>query len=235
MITNLYETIVYLLILTFSGDVLWNVVPLAIATILVLFYFERHKGEKPGWSSYLSNSLVLLFVSMALLRYIYGIADGGAANFIDYSGKSIASVILLLIGMIVLRFNFEHIMPERFTKFISSTITTNLVAYGIILYVYSDLKSDFYLFAGLIIIIVILGIIFQLAKMPLRKLFVIVEKEKKKERLKDAKEEGYQIEELKKEVKEREKVLKKVKLKSVKEDKNVASKIEKTLKKVVKK
>ena len=228
---TLIQTISYFWDLTFKLNVLWNIIPLAIATIVILIYFERYKDERAGWNTYLSNSLVLLFVSISLFKYIYSINNAGAFNFIEYFGKTIATASLLLMGSILFKINFSHILPEKFAKYLSSVLTINLFAYLIILFVYSTLKLSLNILWALLIIIIFLSIILNLAKLPLNKLFEYIEKEKRKEQIKNIKEAKYQIEELKKELKYREKQLKKIKAKQLKQEEEQAKKLEKIIKK----
>ena len=58
---KLWDSVNYFLNLTLNEDVLWMVFPLLIATVVMLFYFEKYKDERPGWNTYVANSLVLLF------------------------------------------------------------------------------------------------------------------------------------------------------------------------------
>jgi hypothetical protein len=231
MALSLIQTISYFWDLTFKLNVLWNIIPLAIATIVILMYFERYREEKAGWNTYLSNSLVLLFVSMALFRYIYTINGAGVFNYVDYLGKTIAAAILLLIGLILLRFNFEHILPERFAKYLGSILTINMIAYAIILFVYSTFPASWNDLFALLIITVTLLIILNLAKFPLDKIFDYIEREKRKEQIKNVKESKYQIGELKRDLKDREKQLTKVKVKEADQEKKQAIKIKKIIKK----
>ena len=231
MALSLIQTISYFWDLTFKLNVLWNIIPLAIATIVILMYFERYREEKAGWKTYLSNSLVLLFVSMALFRYIYTINGAGVFNYVDYLGKTIAAAILLLIGLILLRFNFEHILPERFAKYLGSILTINMIAYAIILFVYSTFPASWNDLFALLIITVTLLIILNLAKFPLDKIFDYIEREKRKEQIKNVKESKYQIGELKRDLKDREKQLTKVKVKEADQEKKQAIKIKKIIKK----
>ena len=226
---TLIQTISYFWDLTFKLNVLWNVIPLALATIVILFYFERYKEEKAGWNTYLSNSLVLLFVSIALLRYIYSIDGAGAFNFIEYFGKTIAAASLLLIGSILLKINFEHVLPERFAKYLGSVITVNLIAYAVILFVHSRFPASWNELFALLIILGILLIVFNLIKLLLDKIFPYIEKEKKKEQIKDVKEAKYQIGEIKQDLKYRERKLKKEKVKELDEEKEQAIKLKKII------
>lgn len=220
----------YYIKLTGNNDVLWAVAPLAIATIMILSYFERYKEEMPGWGSYFSNSLVLLFVSLSLFRYIYSLNGLGAANFLEYPQKSIASVLLLGLGSALLSFNFRHILPEKVASYLSSPLSVNLVAYGVILFVYSD-SISILSSVSLIVWILSLSLFINLMRIPLRKLFVYIEREKKKEELKNAKEQKFRISELKEELKKREKNVKKYKLKEAEDKKKQALKVKKVLSK----
>ncbi|GAI40863.1 unnamed protein product, partial [marine sediment metagenome] len=182
-------------------------------------------------SSYLSNSLVLLFVSMSLFRYLFSINQGGYFNLVEYPAKSIATILLLFIGVGLTKFNFEHILPERFSKYLSSPLTINLSALGIILFVYSSIKFNFFATISLILLILFLITIFNLIKFPIRKLRKSIEKEKKQERFKNTKEAVYEIDELKRELKARDKELKQIKLKQAETQKTEGIKLKKIIKK----
>ena len=231
MALTLIENILYFWDLTFTLEVLWNVIPLAIATVVIVTYFERYKEERAGWNTYLSNSLVLLFTSLNLLRYIYSINNAGAFNFVEYFIKTIAAASLLLIGSLLFKFNFEHIFPERITQYLSSVITINLIAYAAILFVYSKFPATWNDLFALLIIIAFFSLIFNIAKLPLNKLFKYIEKEKKKEQIKNIKEAKYQIDELKKELKYRKEQLEKRKIQELKEEEKQTKKLEKIIKK----
>ena len=229
MALTLLQTISYYWDLTFKLEVLWLLIPLIIATIVILMYFERYKHERLNWGSYLSNSLVLLFVSVALLRYIYSINGAGMFNFVEYLGKTITASILLLLGLILLKFNFEHILPERFAKYLNSTITINIVAYAVILFIHSKFSASWNDLFALLIITITFSIILNLARLPLSKIFKYIEKEKRKDQIENVKESKYQISELKRDLKTREKDLKKTKTKELNQEKEQAIKLKKII------
>lgn len=219
---EIYETLSYFIGLTFRLDVLWNVIPLALTTILVLLYFQRYKEEQAGWNSYLTNTLILLFVSIALYRHIYEINPAGFANFIYYASKTVATTFLLFTGLTLLKFNFEHLLPKRFADKLSSPLTVHLTAYAVILFVYSNLEPTFIVIISLLILIVLLSILLNIIKSPLQKYFTYLEKEKVKDQIKNAKEAKHQVKELKRELSFREKQIKKMKSKE-KKDKKIHS------------
>tara|TARA_Y100000310_G_C20614546_1_gene779918 strand:+ start:594 stop:1295 length:702 start_codon:yes stop_codon:yes gene_type:complete len=231
VITEILKSIGYFLGLTFRTDVLWNVVPLIFATILVIFYFERYKDERPGWSAYLTNTLVLIFVSMALFRHIHGLSVDGFYNFVDYPDKTIVTAFVLLVGGLLMKFNFEHILPEKYTGYISSPLTINLMAYAAILFVFSSVKMSWIVFFALVLIVLLLSAILILIKIPLKKLIKLIKKEKKKERMKSLKEERHQIKELKGQLRYMEKEKKAIELRQLNEQKKEAIKLKKVIKK----
>lgn len=228
---EIYESTSYFIGLTMETEVLFNVIPLLIAAVIILVYYERYSDEARGWSSYLSNSLVLLFVSVALFRSLYFLNDRGFQNYIDYPYKTISIVLLLLIGINLLKFNFEHLLPEKFARYLNSPLTVHLGAYAVILLVYARLETIFVPLISLIMYILILSILLNAIKPLLKRFFTYVEKEKQKDQLKDAKESIFKISELKKELNFREKKQIKMKLKRVEEKKKEAIKVKKILRK----
>ncbi len=227
---NLISDILHLIALVTRPEVVWSILPLIVATILIVSYFQKYRDERLGWNGYLTTSLVLLFVSVDLFRYIYGIEGNGAINFIDYQAKSIATIFLFLIGFLILRFNFEHILPERLAGYLSSPIVINVIAFGIILFVHSEKAFSWSIVIADIIIIIILSLFFNSLKIPTRKVFNYVEKEKKRDRIRDVKEEKFQIDELKRELKERERILKKVELKKAEDEKREGMNLKRIIK-----
>ena len=231
MVIELFTYLNYFINLAFTPEVLWNISPLLIATILIIVYFEIYQREDYVWSSYLSNSFILLFVSISLFRYIFSINNAGYFNLVEYPGKTIATVLLLFIGVGLTKLNFKHVLPERYAKYLSSPLTINLFALGVILFVYSEIKYNFLVSISLIILILILIIIFNLIKYPTRILKRIIEKEKKQERFKNMKEAVYEIDELKRELRIRDKELNRIRLKKANEKKEEGIKLKKIIKK----
>ncbi len=223
------EDLIYLLKLNLVPDVFWNVLPLIIATIITVIYFQKYSDERPGWNSYMGNSLILLFVGMALLRYLYGLNGLGAGNYIGHYDKSIAIVFLLLIGMLILRFNFEHLLPEVVSRYISSPLSVNLIAFMIILYTYSERGNTWGIWFALLSIFIGLNLALNALKFPLRWTFNYIEKLKAKEIIQDVKEEKFEIEELKKEIEYKEKRLKNID-KRAEQSKKISRKIKKIIK-----
>jgi len=229
MIQEIYSLIVGLLKLTFTGNVFWEVLPLVITTIVMVAYFEKYRNEMMGWNSYVANSLVLIFVSIALFKDIYILNGNGAGNYIDFPEKSIAVLFLLSIGLIIARLNFSHILPQKITSYISSPLTVNIIAYLVILYVHSNFKNEWKIFVALVVLFLALLLILNLIKIPLKKLFEYFDKLKKKEKVENIKEEKYQIKELKNELKTKEKTLKKMLVKDLDRQKKEASRLKKII------
>ncbi|MBR9702244.1 hypothetical protein GOV13_04980 [Candidatus Pacearchaeota archaeon] len=223
MVVEIFQNIGYFLHLTVTTELLWIVFPLAVATIVMLVYFERYKEERPGWNTYVANSLVLLFVSVILFKYIYSINGAGLNNFVTFLSKFIVSLFILLGGVIILSLNFEHYLPEKIAMYLSSPLTLNMVAYIAILYVYSELDSSgFVILLSLLILFVLLVSVWHILRIPLKKLFVHLKRMKEKEKLDKILGEKVEIRKKKKELKKEERKIKKEK----KEVKKVEKKTE---------
>lgn len=135
-------------------EMLWIITPMIITIVMMELYFGRYRKEELGWNSAVANSLVLMFVSIDLLRRIYG--DDGFMSFltselfssIDIPVKTFIALLLLFYGFLLLFFNFFHIFPKKVAFFISSSLPVNFLAYMAIVVIYSNLpiiESDGYL------------------------------------------------------------------------------------------
>ena len=220
----------YFINLTIDGEVIWIVLPLVIATFSMIIYFQRYQEEWPGWNTLVANSLVLLFVGMSLLKYLWGINDAGAINFIEYYWKFIWSIFIIFIGVIMTSLNFNHYLTKEMSAWISSPITINLVAYAVTLIVYSNKTYNFTIILSLLIWFFFLASFFQIIKTLINRFFVRLKKLKEKEEIEDIREEKRIISKKKVEVKKEEKNFKKQRLKKVNDKKKQALKLKKELK-----
>lgn len=231
MLNEIYENIRYFLALNLRPEVFWNVLPLVLCTILIIAYFTRYKSERAGWNTYFSNSLVLIFVSINLFRYIYNINGIGASNYLDYPAKSIAVILLLTIGSLFLKFNFSHLLPEKYARIVNSPLSINSIAYAVMLYVYSSIKTDLNMVLALLVIVLALTLIYESLKFPLKMLFTLFEKEQRADRFRNIKEAKFEIGELERTLIERRKELKDIELKGLEKEKNMVIKLEREIKK----
>jgi len=173
------------------------------------------------WSNEFSNSLILLFVSIVLFRYIYSFDGVGSMNYIAYSGKSIVASILFIFGILVLFVNFGHFLPEKIARYMSSPITLNLIAYVFILYVFSERQGGWSVFIALLVILILLVVILNVLKVMLNRLFVKLQKMKEAEKKEKIVDEKRPIEKRKNELKKEEKMIRKAKVEVKKEEKVV--------------
>jgi len=232
MIQQLYERIIDFVLITFTTEAFWTIMPLAIATLLIIIYFGIYRDEKPDWNTHFSNSFVLLFVSIALFRHIYGINNAGEFNFVNYWGKTIAAIFLLGIGMFMVRFNFEHLLPMKIAAYLNSPLTVNIFAYAVLLFVYSPLKFNWISIFALMIIMFVLFLLLVAVKIPLARMAKYMQKEKELERIKSTKEAVFEIKEMKERLKEREKELERIKLNELEKERKSTVRLEKIIKKL---
>ncbi|MFH1501270.1 MAG: hypothetical protein ABIE22_04990 [archaeon] len=229
MLTEIFKDIQYLLNLTLESELLWVALPLAIATAVILVYFEKYKDESPGWNTYVANSLVLLFVSMIMLRAIYTYNSLGALNYVFFPIKTVVSIIVFILGVIILFLNFEHFLPERMARNISSPLTLNLIAYTLLIFVFTDKPNSWPLSIAFIILFIALLAILNALRIGIRKLFIKLKKLKEKERLEEILKEKRDINRKKQEVKKIEKKVKR-EVSKVKKVKKALKKEERQLK-----
>lgn len=236
MILDILNRVIYYFKLTFTTEVLWVVLPLAIATVAIIVYFERYKEERPGWNTHFANSLVLLFISIILLRHVHAIDNLGMINYVNYPLKTVVSASLLLLGAIILFLNFEHYLPEKMARQVSSPLTLNMVAYIAIIFVYSGTEgravmlfspgseSGWVTFFSLLILFFVLLSVLNVIRHLLGRLFKYLKKLKDKEKKEVIVEDKKEIDEKKKELNKEEKIIKTAKKEVNKKEKYVKRK-----------
>ena len=122
----------------------WLLIHLVLTFALFEFYFERHRDEDLGWTAALANSVVMIFISMELLRSIYGhkpspfelfpnlLSDYFALGLNDQ--MVLVSMILVLgaLGIATAVINYFHLLPRKVAFLVSGHKTVNLLAYALI-------------------------------------------------------------------------------------------------------
>ncbi len=127
----------------------WLLIHLVITFFLFEFYFERHEDEDLGWTAALANSVVMMFISMELLRDIYGHDKTPFAIILqlgrDYFSLGLFSEQMIMVSLILLLgiagvgtaiINYYHVLPRSLAFLVSGHKTVNLLAYFLIVVTY---------------------------------------------------------------------------------------------------
>lgn len=127
----------------------WLLIHLALTFFLFEFYFERHHAENLGWTAALANSVVMIFISMELLRSIYGHYDSPfvvlwtvAQDYFTlgfFADQMIMVSLILFLGIAGVAtavINYFHLLPSRLAFIVSGHKTVNLLAYFLIVVVW---------------------------------------------------------------------------------------------------
>lgn len=133
-----------------NPQMLWITLPLLITLLLMEFYFGRYTKEELGWNTAVANSLVLVFVSLDLLRQIYGVSNPYDlyTTFDIYHEKTIIALAVGVGGLLIMNLDFFHILPKKFAFKISSSLPVNFIAYLSVVAVYTNLTRDWYALAA---------------------------------------------------------------------------------------
>ncbi|MDP4012792.1 MAG: hypothetical protein Q8R00_04275 [Candidatus Nanoarchaeia archaeon] len=156
--TPLYNRSIELLIApTQNFEMIWFVVPLIIITLLMTFYFARYTYEELGWNTAVGNSLVLIFISIDLLRYLFNLSDPSSfQNYLIHWTETMVVLGVAIEGILLLYTNFLHFLPKRVAFFISSPLPVNLTAYVVMAIVYTEVPIEWItLWAALAIFLVL--------------------------------------------------------------------------------
>jgi len=118
-------------------EMLWIATPLILLLFLTEIYFSRYKFEELGWNSAFGNSLLLLFVSIDLFRYLYN------NDLLDtITIKTALAIAVLLMAIFLILIDFFHLIPENVAYGMSSKLPMNFIAYMSIILIYSPIPLD---------------------------------------------------------------------------------------------
>jgi hypothetical protein len=119
-------------------EIFWTVLPLLVTAFFIEVYFGRHKTEELGWNTAFANCISLLWVTTALVRFMF--EEYGSWVFFtwDPTGKTPTVILILALGMwglLLAIFNYYHVLPKGISFFISSAIPVNITALLIVIMV----------------------------------------------------------------------------------------------------
>ena len=138
-------------------EMIWIALPLITSMILAELYFGRYNKEQLGWNTALSNSLVLVFVGLDLLKIHYSRGEFLVWN-LDFS----ISLGILIWGTLLLYLNFFHMMPERFAFMVSNFVPINMLAYLALALVYADIPLDYFTIVSGAVLIGLVWLLFMI-------------------------------------------------------------------------
>ncbi len=177
-------------------EILWTILPLLITAFFVELYFGRNKTEELGWNTAYANCVSLLWVTTALVRFLY---ESHGQVIFELSWTALTPTIMLVGGLgfwsIVLGVcNFFHILPKTISFFVSSTIPVNVTAVLAVVIVIGRFSLDQTTLIASIMLFIALAIIFATlqavaAPSPEAKKYIENYKKKAEEKKKEHKQE----------------------------------------------
>lgn len=138
-------------------DMVWILIPLLVSLLLMEFYFDRYKAEELGWNTAFGNSLVLIFVSLDLLRFLY---IHGMLDYVTLENALVIAVVFL--GLTLTVMTFFHVLPKELAYGFSSRLPINIVAYLAIVIVYAGIVIDFYTAVASVFFAVLVSLVLKL-------------------------------------------------------------------------
>ncbi len=132
-------------------EMLWILFPLLLVILLMELYFSRYKSEELGWNTAYGNSLVLIFVSLDLLRYLF------THGQFDFNTRTAIVVSIIFVGVMFTLLDFFHLLPKSLAFVISSRLPINFLALVGVIIVYTGFPIDFVTFSAFLLFLVILA------------------------------------------------------------------------------
>ncbi len=146
-------------------DMLWIAIPLLITTLFMILYFGRHKREELGWNTAFGNTMVFIFVAVAIIREMY-IQGGESFDGIFTPGLYGALALgLCVTSGLLMFFTYFHLLPKRLAFFMFSAPPINVAVYAVMSLVYANVAVDHITVLAAVVLLVAILVIGKLLQL----------------------------------------------------------------------
>jgi len=142
-----------------NADALWTVAPLIFALVMLSMYFGKYKTEQLGWNTAFGNSISLMWVSMALLKYLFETVGYKNVFATAFRGYLIMIGVVVLLTVLLMTGNFHHALPKRLAFILSSSVPVNMMAYFTIVIVMGTIPLDWNTLLACVFIFLFVGFV----------------------------------------------------------------------------
>lgn len=145
-----------------NPEILWTILPLLVTAFFVELYFGRNKTEELGWNTAFANCISLLWVTTALVRFMYEL-HGKSIFQLVWAETAPFMLLIALLGFWSLMLgicNFFHILPKSVSFFASSTIPVNVTAVIAVVLVIGQFPLDRVTLFAAVILFIALAVVF---------------------------------------------------------------------------
>ena len=146
-------------------EMIWISIPLVATLILMELYLGIYKEEEMSWAGSLSNSLVLVFVGLDLMRKQISLFPYYGLNPV----KIIIALAVLALGVFLSYSCYYHKIHEIAKKIFTSILFINSSAYLAVVFVYANFALNFYHLFSALLFILLLWIVFKIIHLFERK------------------------------------------------------------------
>lgn len=135
----------------------WIITPLIVTLLVMTFYFGKYHREELGWNTALTNSIVLIFVGIDLLRTVYHYSTPPSFwNLLLHPVTVVIIFFVMLEGYYLAKAAFAHAVPRKIMFLVASPLSINLQAYVLAVFVYGSTDPNVYMVLGALLLFAIL-------------------------------------------------------------------------------
>ncbi len=139
-------------------NMLWMTIPLIVIFLTMELYFSRYKYDELGWNSAVTNSMVLIFIFLDLIRFLY--TNYGWDMIYQESLVYTLPLVLFIgtLGLFLTVVTFFREIPKSLAFFFASPLTINYLAYFAIVMTYTTIPFNMHtIFAAITLYIFMLA------------------------------------------------------------------------------
>jgi hypothetical protein len=149
-------------------DMLWVAIPLLIATLFMTMYFGRYKREELGWNTAFGNTMVFVFVAVAIIREMYNQSGGSLESIFGNSLYTALAAGLVITGFLLMFFTYFHLLPKKLAFFLFSAPPINVSVYVVMSIVYANVSPDYMTALAAFVLLVIILVVARILQFSIR-------------------------------------------------------------------
>lgn len=131
--------------------ILWQLAPVILLWVIMVWYFGLHKREALGWNTALGNGVSLFWIVISSMQFIF------SNEGINFSWGTFAIIgAIMLYGAFIIFASFQHLLSEKVTYLIASPHPIYFLSMTAILYAYNLIQADLPTLIALILLFLFL-------------------------------------------------------------------------------
>lgn len=140
-------------------SLVWQLAPIFLVWVIMVFYFGTHKKEKLGWNTALGNGISLFWIIISALQHIFA---NGSLEF-TYT-KFFLILVIALYSVFIIYISFKHNFSDGFTYALASPTPVYYFSAIVLLYAHNLILLTFPMLVAILLFFIFVLLLIRIIK-----------------------------------------------------------------------